>query len=375
MDERLDSRRRWWDVALSVAILLVALPPTLRHDVGGDAWTDTALLPVVLVPLPLRRCSPLLASAAFPVACVISAIPTFDQIRIPAVVAVAMVLAFTLGREAGRRDVVWGLAAIFAGLVIDGATEHVVGTFAVLAFGGPLSLAAVGGGRLVRSRDRLAAELGATTQTLEERREATASLAIEIERARLASDLDVAARQRVREIAELAELGEHARPDAAREAFGAIERLGRDALNEMRGLLGVLRSDERARRTPGPTLAELDALLADVRRGGRPVELEVDGDRVELTSDVELAAYRTLQHALAALRGGDGGPLTIVLRYRSDHLDVEVRGAPVGGVGASAALAAARERVHAHGGSFETAPTGRERQLIRARLPLAAARA
>jgi signal transduction histidine kinase len=143
----------------------------------------------------------------------------------------------------------------------------------------------------------------------------------------------------------------------------------------MRELLGVLRSDERARPTPGPTLAELDALLADVRRGGRQVELEVDGDRVQLTGDVELAAYRTLQHALAALRGDDAEPLTIVLRYRSDHLGVEVRGTPVAGVGASAALAAARERVRAHGGSFETVPTGPERQVLRARLPLAAARA
>lgn len=374
MDARSDSRERWWDLAVSAAILLIALPATFRDDVGGDAWLDSVLLPVVLAPLALRRRSPLLASAAFAVACLISAIPTFDQIRIPAVVPVAMVLGFTLGREADPRDVPAGLAALFAGLVIDGATEHVVGTFAVLAFGGPLSLAAVGGGCLVRSRDRLVAELAETTRALRERREATAGLAVEIERARLASDLDAAARRSVREIAALAAGGEHAPPDGAREAFGAIERLGRDALNDMRELLGVLRSDERARRTPGPTLAELDALLADVRRGGRQVELEVDGDRVELTSDVELVAYRTLQHALAALRSDHGEPLAIVLRYRADHLDVEVHGAPAGGVGASAALAAARERVHAHGGRFESVSTTPERQVLRAHLPLAAAR-
>lgn len=372
MDARSDARKWWWDIAVGAAILLIALPATFRDDVGGDAWLDSVLLPVLLVPLALRRRSPLLASAAFAVACVVSAIPTFDQIRIPAVVPVAMVLAFTLGRAADRRNVLAGLAALCAGLVIDGATEHVVGTLAVLAFGGPLVLVAVGGGRLVRSRDRLVTELAETTRALEERREVMASLAVEIERARLASDLDVAARRRVREIAELAVGGAQLPPDGAPEAFGTIERLGRDALNDMRELLGVLRSDEHARRTPGPTLAELDALLADVRRGGRQVDLEVDGDRVPLTTDVELAAYRTLQHALAALHGE---PLTIVLRYRADHLDVEVHGAPVGGVGASAALAAARERVHAHGGTFESVPTDPERHVLRARLPLVAAHA
>jgi signal transduction histidine kinase len=370
----LDRPARRFDVVLCLAILLIALPATLRSDVGGDAFLDTLLLPIMLVPLALRRRSPLLAAVVFVVACVLSGAPTFDQIRIPAVVPVAMLIAFSLGRAAEGRDVGVGLALIFAGLLVDAATEHVVTSpLTELAFGGPLSISAFGAGRLVRTRDRLTAELHETTRALEERREATANLAVELERARLASDLDAAARLRVREIVDIAG-AEREDPEAARAAFAAIERLGRDSLNDMRELLGVLRSDERPRRAPGPTLSELDGLLDDVRRGGRLVELDVQGDRAALPTNVELAAYRTLQHALVALRSENDAPLTIVLRYRPDHLEVEVSGVPVAGAGATAAIAAAQERVRAQGGSFDSGPFA-ARHVLRARLPLVAAHA
>src|SRR5689334_1219598 len=102
MDDRAVVRARRVDIALCLVILAISLPPTLssRADVGGsDTWLDALFLLALLVPIPLRRRSPLLAAAAFVVACFVSAIPTFDQLRIPAVVAVAIVVGFSLGRE------------------------------------------------------------------------------------------------------------------------------------------------------------------------------------------------------------------------------------------------------------------------------------
>ena len=107
----------------------------------------------------------------------------------------------------------------------------------------------------------------------------------------------------------------------------------------MRALLGVLRSDGRA---PQPTLAQLGALLDAARAGGRVVDLDVEGERRALPGGVELTAYRIVEHAL---EGQDGAPLAVRLRYRPDRLELELRGAP------ETALAAARERVGAHGGA------------------------
>ncbi len=375
------TRARWTDLAFCLALLVLGLPPTLSSDpdIGAGTWLDTLLLPTVLIAVPLRRRSPLLAAGVFMAACGVSAIPTFDQLRIPVVVGVAMAVGLALGRESDRAAAAAGLALILAGLAIDGATEQVVDTpLDVLAFGAPLTAVSFGAGRLIRSRNRLAAELEATTLALEHRREATAELAVEVERARLASELDAAARRRVRKIVEIAAGGERdgpPDPGPARYTFADIERMGRASLNDMRQLLGVLRSDEPATRAPGPTLGELEALLADMRRGGRPVELAVEGHRCPLPSGIELAAYRTLQHALVAVRGTDQEPVTIVMRYTPDTLEVEVRGAPLQSTGANAALAAAQERVRAQGGSFESSVASPTHRVLNAKLPLVASRA
>jgi signal transduction histidine kinase len=149
--------------------------------------------------------------------------------------------------------------------------------------------------------------------------------------------------------------------------------MGRESLNEMRGLLGVLRSDERGTRSPRPTLAEIETLLAEARRGGRLVDLEVKGERRPLPGGVELAAYRVVQHALLAVRSGDAEPATIRLRYTAAALELQVAGIPARAGGADAALLAARERVTAHGGSFSATTEERGRRVLRARLPIAAA--
>jgi len=102
------------------------------------------------------------------------------------------------------------------------------------------------------------------------------------------------------------------------------------------------------------------------------VALEIDGERRTLPVGVELAAYRAVQHALVAVRSAGGEAATVALRYRPDVLELEVRGAPAAGGGAEAALAAARERVTAHGGTFDAGAPPPGRRVLRAELPVAA---
>ncbi|MFN8123405.1 MAG: hypothetical protein U0237_13340 [Thermoleophilia bacterium] len=361
---------RWGDAALAVVLLGIGLATALTPGAAagaGGTWLDALTYPAVLAPLLLRRRSPPLAAAAFPAAVLVSAVPTFAQLRIPAVVAVGMVVAFALGQHVPWRMAAAGLVLLAVGFLVDGLTEHVLDSpVPMLVFAVPLGAAAFGAGRLVRSRDRLAEELRATTRELERRRDETASLAIELERARLASDLDAAARRRIREIVDAAAVDEG--------DFGRIESAARASLNEMRELLGVMRSDGGGRHAPGPRLADIDALLADMRRGGRSVGLSVEGDHRELPGDVELAAYRTLQHALAALDGRDGAAASVVLRYLPDALEVEVQGPAAEGAGAQAALAAAHERIRVQGGRLDARGAG-PRRVLTARLPVVPAHA
>jgi signal transduction histidine kinase len=226
----------------------------------------------------------------------------------------------------------------------------------------------------VRSRSRIAAELEERSRRLVETREETARMAVEVERLRLATDIDVAARAQVSELVELAVRARTALqddPDGSRDAFGRIEREGRDSLNQMRELLGVLRSDERD-TSPRPTLAQLEDLLEQARAGGAVVELEVEGECRPLPGGVELAAYRTVQHGLEALGRDGGAPAHVRLRYLPDALELDVRGTLADGSASEAALAAARERVDAHGGSFVSATDDADGRVLWAQLPLLA---
>ena len=368
-------RRPWIvDLGLCAAIAAYGLPPTLDSGVNNPNATlaGALLLPVLLVPIPLRRRFPLGAALAFAAGCVISGIPTFAQFRLVVAVPVAVIVLFPLATHATRARALGGLAAVAGGLVFVGATESVVhgarGGVSMAAFALPFCLAVFGAGRIVASRERLALELAERSDQLRRQRETTAALAVEIDHERLAADLDLAVRSRLEQMVELAG-SDGVEAVQARARFARIEVLGRDSLDRMRTLLGLLRTVDRGARAPRPTLEQLDALLADARAGGRVVDLEVEGDRRPLTAGIELTAYRTLQHALVTIAGTSDRPATVHLRYLADRLELEVEGQSLSSGGASAALVAARERVLALGGSFSDDSPTPDRRVLRAQLP------
>jgi signal transduction histidine kinase len=233
----------------------------------------------------------------------------------------------------------------------------------------PLCAGVWASGRVVRSRNRIAAELAERSAQLARTREDRARLAVELDRALIATDLNAAARRPLLEMVELAESGVTQSAEPARETFARIEHQGRDSLDAMRQMLGKLRSEELGTPSPQPTLAELGPLLARQREAGTLVELRVAGERRALPAGVELAGYRMVQHALEAL---GGRPIDIALRYMSDAVELEVRGHVADGNAAEAALAAARERVTAHGGRFSRESGADRACVLHGYLPSAA---
>jgi signal transduction histidine kinase len=148
----------------------------------------------------------------------------------------------------------------------------------------------------------------------------------------------------------------------------------------MRQMLGLLSPGGQVRgaRAPQPGLAGLEALVADARGAGLPVELIVDGARRALPTGVELAAYRVVEEALEnAIRHSGPSPTTVRVRYDSEALDVEIAdtGTRAGradpGDRPGSGLVAMRERIRVFGGDLQT---GRRRDgdgfRVHARLPL-----
>src|SRR5918912_221420 len=112
-----------------------------------------------------------------------------------------------------------------------------------------------------------------------------------------------------------------------REALLSVEQIGRQALTEMRRMLGVMRSGEEAAPAlaPQPGLQHLDRLIAQVEEAGLPVTLHVEGDRPELAPGVDLSAYRIVQEGLTnALKHAKGARAEVLVRYDESEVQLEI---------------------------------------------------
>lgn len=160
-----------------------------------------------------------------------------------------------------------------------------------------------------------------------------------------------------------------------RQALESVEATGREALTEMRRLVGLLREKGTMPEfAPQPGLRTIDSLVDGVRAAGLPVDLEVHGDPRELRAGVDLAAYRVVQEALTnALKYAGPAHAWVDVHWRADALELEIAndGRSDGdGSGGGHGLAGMRERVSLYGGVIESGPRDGGGYFVRARLPL-----
>ena len=376
-DELANFIRRRGDAVLAVALTALALLGVALTEVSESHRIASAALAVALGAAAARRSRDPLPLLGLIIAITVAAFaaPMFVNPSNPGVFLFLLLALYSAAAHtSGRRTLL--AAGMTVGLYVTyfahdpaGITVDTV-IFYALLLGAPWVA-----GRAVRQRRLNEREL--------EHEKARAAAAIVEERARIARELHDVVAHSISVMVLQARGGRRvldSDPDDARDAFAVIEGTGQHALDEMRRLVGMLRSgDEKIPLAPQPSLKELGTLVDQVRTAGLPVQLTIEGEPRDLSPGVDLSAFRIVQEALTnALRHAGPAHARVVLRYLTDELEIEISDDGPGtgeSEGSGYGLVGMRERVSVYGGELEAGERPGGGYALRVRLPLGSARA
>jgi len=374
---------RFWVDALILAstagLLSIAARAPDPDGAQGPAWADILLTVAFVAPLLFRRRWPMAAPLVSVGVVLVSAfidVGFFDN-SFPAYLT-ALGIAVWFGMRPNRYEAIAGWAALQIVSVVltlrDPQTQSAGDYFWSLV---TFTVAWVIGfalGERLRETDvtrRLADQA-------ELEREEQARLAVAEERARIARELhDVVGHSVSVMTVQAAAVRRLLEDDQEKErdALLVVEQTGREALAEMRRMVGVLRRPEEAPAlAPQPSLEHLEQLLATTREAGLPVELKIEGTPAELPPALDTTAYRIVQEALTnAVKHANAGRAEVLVRYGKGAVELVVSDDGCGngdGGGSGHGLVGMRERVSVYGGELEAGPQSGGGFRLRATLPV-----
>jgi signal transduction histidine kinase len=374
---------RFWVDALilgaTAGLLSIAARAPDPEGANGPVWVDVLIAVAFVVPLFFRRRWPMgapLVSIGVVLAGAFADDSYFDN-ALPAYL-IALGIAVWFGMRPKRREAIAGWAALQIVSVVltlhDPQTQSASDYFwSLITF----SIAWIIGFALgERLRETDVARRLAEQAELE--REEQARLAVTEERARIARELhDVVGHSVSVMTVQAAAVRRLLEPDQdrEREALLVVEQTGREALAEMRRMVGVLRRPEEAPAlAPQPSLEHLDKLVAHTRETGLPVELRVEGVPAQLPAALDTTAYRIVQEALTnAVKHANASRAEVIVRYRNGTVELIVSDDGDGdgdGGGSGHGLVGMRERVSVYGGELEAGPQAGGGFRLRATLPV-----
>jgi signal transduction histidine kinase len=377
------AREYWFELLIAVMAIAGMLELVIGRDSPGapslPVWTSVLLVAVLVLPLFARRRFPFAAPAIYWV--LAPALTLFDGLLIPFIGSLGVVglaTAFLLGNLRSRVKAGVGLVLIVIGILIvigniPGDQTASQFTFITLRF-----VVAWIAGYALRERAEQAEAAEMRAIHAERERESAARVAVAEERARIARELHDIVAHAVSVMVLQVGAVRHKLPDSLaedRDALKGVERAGRTALAEMRRLLAAMRPDgDEAQLVPQPGLDGLNSLLADVGRAGLPVELHLEGEPYPLPRGVDLSAYRIVQEGLTnALKHAQASDADVIVRYRPDEVEIEVRDNGNGNVtsdGLGHGLVGIRERVKIYGGEMSARPEPEGGFVLSTRLPI-----
>ncbi|MFF3165282.1 sensor histidine kinase [Streptomyces sp. NPDC003273] len=381
-----DRARPWvLDTAVVVLVLLLFCLPDLLHAVGGDgphrfhaAFTrlsaaGTAAVQAGLVlPLLWRRRAP---AVAFGAVTAVFVLQWSIGVALRADVALFVAL-YSLALHGRLRQLPWACAALAGALGLVAVRVSVaVPAGDALFFLLSTATAALALGLMIRIRRAQLAGLRERAARLEVERDQRGRLAVAAERTRVAREMHDIVGHNLSVIITLADAGAYATaaaPERGQEALRLIGDTGRQALSELRRVLGVLREADGPRAgpelSPQPGLKDVDALCEGVRAAGLEVVYRTAGDVDSLDSGVQLTVYRIVQEALTNTlkHAGAGSRANLSVVVADARLTIAVQDsgppAPAGRAGPANeeghGLVGMRERAALYGGHVSAGPAG-----------------
>ena len=359
----------WVIAAVVVGFGVVDLADTVR----GPRWVALAAVAVFAVCLLVRPSSLWLAVVVAFGAIVVSYSLGLSQQNFLSSVIACLVLVWWVGYQFRLVESVLGFCYAFTCVVATSGVDVASVVWLLVVIGGSWLA-----GRTLRGRRLLIEDLRRTTGELERSREQLAERAVADERLRIAQEIHDVVAHSVTVMLIQAEAAERVMPavaehtDAA-ESVRAVQESGRQALAELRQLLGVLRPEDQPVTSPQPRLRDLPALAESYGSAGLRVAF-TSAVSVEFPSSVELTAYRVAQEALTnVLRHSQASTVRLDVRTLGDSLHVEVIDegpARPSTIPAGHGLIGMRERVHACGGRLDAGRRGHGYRVA-AELPVA----
>ncbi len=363
------------DAALALVLFGLAMATVRSGELFGgetysrphDGW-QVVLIAVQTLPLAVRRVWPVPVLAVICLGWGIDR--SFDYPASQAVLALPVAFHAVGSELDGRRALQIGgpIAGFLVMFTVLGAVEYESVSVADVAMMGLITFLPLALGREVSDRRTRTAQLERHTRDLERRQHEQARDAVREERSRIARELhDVVAHEMTVMTVQAAAARRlvDRDPDQAREALSAVEAAGHEALDEMRRLLGVLRTKATAEDTdPQPGLHRLPELTAQMVEAGLPVEVTVEGPPRDLPVGVDLNVYRIIQESLTnTLKHGGPGVRAWVRIIWANDLTVEISDDGRGGAGDAPGSQSTghghlgmRERVALLGGELRTGP-------------------
>jgi signal transduction histidine kinase len=367
------------DVAIAIGLAALSLAALVggAPDVGPPTAVTAGLLLLQSLPLIARRRFPLEVFLIV-VAATIAHVAILPEGTVLNAGLGVLVAFYTLGERLDRQASVplAALAGTILGLLMisrggfPAALQGVIQTELILGV-------ALLVGDASRIRRLYTAAIEDRARLVEQEREERTRRAVLEERQRIARELHDVIAHHVTVIVIQAGGASRAvdkRPADVRSALDAIAATGRQALTDMRRLVGFTAETDAA---PPPRLDELDSLLHQVQSAGLAVDLSIEGEQRRLDPGLELSAYRIIQEGLTnSLKHSGGGRAVATVRYETDALEITIedhRGhgpAPrVEPAHDGRGLLGMRERVALFGGTFTAGPTTSGFRVA-ARLPL-----
>jgi signal transduction histidine kinase len=300
-----------------------------------------------------------------------------------------LIALYTVAAYTSRRRSLAGLLAALALLIVILSIDEFPTSTLDLTASVAIVFGAWAFGRSIGIRRAYTAELEKRAERLERARESDMRAVVAEERNRVARELHDVVGHHISVMTVQAAAAQRTfdrDPQRAREAMAAVESTGREALTEMRRIVGVLRTGEQADfgLAPLPGVAEMDRLVEQVREAGLEVAVRFDGPRAPLSPGIDVTVYRIIQEALTnTLKHAGPTRAEVMLRYRPTELFVRVSD---DGHGLAAALAkpsvgngahqtghgllGMRERVTLYGGRLYAGPRSGGGYEVVAHIPL-----